>query len=258
MSSLFRNMAAALTGGSGVSLLYLMIVLPAVLALFTVLISHKSFVARSFCYLTATVINFLLAIFLFIGDEATMLFPWADFEINLAFRVYDFSSWILLALASFALLVGIYSVSFLRKKEYYGQFYCFYLLTLAMANGAVLANNLVVLLFFWEGLMVTLLGMIIIGNKQKPATAVKALVLNGIADLLLMLGVVATAYQAGTFMMDGLADLPIEGIGVLGFLCMMAGAIGKAGSMPFHSWIPDAANDAPLPFMAILPAAFEK
>jgi NADH-quinone oxidoreductase subunit L len=38
----------------------------------------------------------------------------------------------------------------------------------------------------------------------------------------------------------------------------MIGAIGKGGSMPFHSWIPDAAVDAPLPFMAILPASLEK
>ncbi len=258
MGALFRNLAGFITGGSGVNLLYLMIILPVALALFTVLISRKSVMARSVCFLAASALNFLFALALFMGEDATMLLPWADFEINLAFRVYNFSAAIVLALACFALLVGIYSVSFLRKKEIYGQFYCFFLLTLAMANGAVLANNLVVLLFFWEGLMVTLLGMIIIGDKQKPATAVKALVLNGVADLLLMLGVAATAMQAGTFMMDGLTKLPIEGLGVLGFVCMMAGAVGKAGSMPFHSWIPDASEVAPLPFMAILPAAFEK
>jgi NADH-quinone oxidoreductase subunit L len=34
--------------------------------------------------------------------------------------------------------------------------------------------------------------------------------------------------------------------------------MGKAGSMPFHTWIPDAAEDAPLPFMAFLPSALEK
>ena len=38
----------------------------------------------------------------------------------------------------------------------------------------------------------------------------------------------------------------------------MIGAISKAGSMPFHSWIPDAAVDSPLPFMALMPAALEK
>ncbi len=39
---------------------------------------------------------------------------------------------------------------------------------------------------------------------------------------------------------------------------MMIGAIGKAGVMPFHTWIPDAAIDAPVAFMAFMPAAFEK
>jgi NADH-quinone oxidoreductase subunit L len=38
----------------------------------------------------------------------------------------------------------------------------------------------------------------------------------------------------------------------------MIGAIAKAGSMPFHSWIPDAAVDAPLPFMALAPASLDK
>ncbi len=39
---------------------------------------------------------------------------------------------------------------------------------------------------------------------------------------------------------------------------LLIGAISKAGAMPFHSWIPDAAIDAPLPFMALLPASLEK
>jgi NADH-quinone oxidoreductase subunit L len=39
---------------------------------------------------------------------------------------------------------------------------------------------------------------------------------------------------------------------------MMIGAIAKAGAMPFHTWIPDAAVDAPVSFMAFLPASIEK
>jgi NADH-quinone oxidoreductase subunit L len=34
--------------------------------------------------------------------------------------------------------------------------------------------------------------------------------------------------------------------------------MAKAGAIPFHTWIPDAAIEAPLPFMAIFPAALEK
>jgi NADH-quinone oxidoreductase subunit L len=41
-------------------------------------------------------------------------------------------------------------------------------------------------------------------------------------------------------------------------ILLVIGAISKAGSMPFHSWIPNAATDAPLPFMAFLPASLEK
>ncbi|MDD5496569.1 MAG: proton-conducting transporter membrane subunit, partial [Candidatus Omnitrophica bacterium] len=46
--------------------------------------------------------------------------------------------------------------------------------------------------------------------------------------------------------------------GGLAFVLLVIGAISKAGSMPFHSWIPDAAIDAPTPFMAIIPASLDK
>jgi formate hydrogenlyase subunit 3/multisubunit Na+/H+ antiporter MnhD subunit len=53
-------------------------------------------------------------------------------------------------------------------------------------------------------------------------------------------------------------NLPVDSLGTLAFILMMIGAISKAGSVPFHTWIPDAAVDAPLPFMAFLPASLEK
>jgi NADH-quinone oxidoreductase subunit L len=39
---------------------------------------------------------------------------------------------------------------------------------------------------------------------------------------------------------------------------MLIGAMGKAGAMPFHTWIPDAAIDAPVTVMAFIPGALEK
>ena len=50
----------------------------------------------------------------------------------------------------------------------------------------------------------------------------------------------------------------MDAMGCLAMVLLMIGAISKAGSMPFHTWIPDAAVDAPLPFMAFLPASLEK
>ena len=127
-----------------------------------------------------------------------------------------------------------------------------------MINGAILSDNLGIMLFFWEGLLCTLFGILLINNQEHPGTAVKALTLSGSADLLLMLGIIVTTFLAGTGNLSEINRLPIQGMGLLGFLCLMFGAIGKAGSMPFHSWIPNASDDAPTVFMVAFPAALEK
>jgi NADH-quinone oxidoreductase subunit L len=131
------------------------------------------------------------------------------------------------------------------------------LLTVAMASGAALANNLVLFLVFAEGLLLTQFAMISAGRNKPYATAIKAFVIVGISDLAMMLGVMLTGRLAGTLNMSAIR-LPLDGLGGAAFLLLMVGAIGKAGAMPFHSWIPDAALDAPLPFMAILPASIDK
>ena len=84
------------------------------------------------------------------------------------------------------------------------------------------------MLFFWEGLLCTLFGLLLIRNEQKPKTAVKALVLSGTADLLLMLGIIITVYQAGTPYISQMQKLPVTGISGIGFVLMMIGAVGKA------------------------------
>jgi NADH-quinone oxidoreductase subunit L len=82
-------------------------------------------------------------------------------------------------------------------------------------------------------------------------------VIVGLSDLAMMLGIGLAAHLAGTLTMSQL-ELPTTGLASLAFILMMIGAISKGGSMPFHSWIPDAAIAAPTPFMAFMPAALEK
>jgi formate hydrogenlyase subunit 3/multisubunit Na+/H+ antiporter MnhD subunit len=116
---------------------------------------------------------------------------------------------------------------------------------------------LILLLFFWEGLLLTLFGFIAIGKKEAINTAIKAFVINGATDLCMMAGVILTGYLAGTFTISEIS-LQTNGLASLAFVLLVIGAISKAGSMPFHTWIPDAAVDAPLPFMAFGPGSFEK
>jgi NADH-quinone oxidoreductase subunit L len=232
------------------------IIIPVIAALLILVISKKDFWAKSSISLIGVAINLGYSIYLF-GKSAIFIIPWCGFGLDFSLRLYHFSGFILLASAVFSFLIVLYSFVFMRGRENIKQFYLFLLITVAMINGAVLANNLLLMLFFWEGLLITTFVLIMSGGKKSFPTAVKALVLVGVSDLCLTIGIIMTGFIAGTFEMDKI-HLPLNYLGSFAFIFLMIGAIGKAGSMPFHSWIPDAAIDAPLPFMAFLPAALEK
>jgi NADH-quinone oxidoreductase subunit L len=213
-------------------------------------------IAREPLAMLGSALNLALAIYLY-GRQGVLTLPWAGFGMDFSLRLYRFNSFILLAAAFFTIAIVLYCASFLKNKDYADKFYFYLFITTAMVNGAVLANNLLLMLFFWEGLLVPLYGMISIGRPEAYKTAMKAFIIVGITDLCLMLGIGLTGHLAGTLVISDI-HLQLSKFANLAFILLMIGAISKAGSMPFHSWIPDAANDAPLPFMAFVPAALEK
>ncbi len=237
-------------------LMLLLILLPIIAGVINLLIPSRVKFVKEAVTLLAAAVNLGIVFMLYKTDIAVAI-PWGGYGIEFALRNYQFSSFILLAIAGFSILLALYSSAFMSGKPSTNQFYSYFLITLGLSNGAVLANNLVFLLFFWESLMLTMFGMIMIGGKDSWKTAIKAFVLVGVADLCLMLGVALTGYLAKTFTISSI-HLQLDTLGAAAYILMMTGAIAKAGSMPFHSWIPDAAKDAPLPFMAFLPAALEK
>lgn len=237
------------------SLLWL-IVLPVLGGLLALIVPNRIKYLKEAITLLVTAVNLGLVIFLFNQTE-TLSLPWGGFGLEFALRLYQFSGFILLAVAGFSFLITLYSVVFMADRPSLNQYYAYFLLTLAATNGAVLANNLILLLFFWESLLLMTFGLIYIGGGAAYKTAIKSFVLVGVTDLSLLLGIGMTGHLAGTFTMSQIS-LPLSGAASLAFILMMLGAIAKAGSIPFHSWIPDAATDAPLPFMAFLPGALEK
>lgn len=206
-------------------------------------------------FLTAAVVM-VLTIF-FWGKPLNLSIPWAGFGINFDLRFYAFSQFIVGAVAGFSVLISLYATKFMFDRAKNNQFFGFFLISEAMAIGAALANNLILMLFFWEGLLITLFAMVNLGNDRAFRTALKAFVIVGLSDLCLMLGIGIVGIEAKTLTMTQI-HLTTSGLGGVAFILMMVGAMAKAGAMPFHTWIPDAAVDAPLPFMAFLPAALEK
>jgi len=238
------------------SFILLPIAIPFIAGIVVLLISQRIQSVKEAIALLATAATLGLTITLF-GENISVSVPWTSFGIDFALRLYHFSAFILVAASAFSFLFVLYSCSFMRDKPRLNQFYSYLLITLAMTNGAVLADNLVLMLFFWEGLLLTLFGMIAIGRPGAYKTAIKAFIIVGISDLCLMMGIGLAGHLAGTMTISKIS-LPVDSLGALAFILMMIGAISKAGSVPFHTWIPDAAVDAPLPFMAFLPASLEK
>jgi len=242
---------------NGANIIWFMIVLPAALGV-AVRLFGKSYVTRLVLTLSSSVLNLLFAVGLYFSKGFYVNLPFASHGLDIAFKVQTYSAMFLTFSAAGFLLVGLYSIVFLKEESYAGLYMLYLNISIAMINGALLSDNLGIMLFFWEGLLCTLFGMLLINNRQDPKAAVKALVLSGTADLLLMLGIIITIYHSGTPYISKMQKLPVSGIAGIGFVCMMLGAVGKAGSLPFHSWIPAAADDATTPFLAAFPGMLEK
>src|SRR5665647_1031485 len=142
--------------------------------------------------------NLIFALSLSRSAEFYAKLPFTAFGIEFSLRSYPFSSFFLAFTAAMFLLIAIYTLSNLHRVPYHGLYLFYLYLSIALINGAILSDNLGIMLFFWEGLLCTLFGILLINNQEHPGTAVKALTISGSADLLLMLGIILTTYLAGT------------------------------------------------------------
>jgi len=238
------------------------ILLPVLYGIGVFLIPRQVRYVRELVTIVGTGISLAMAIWLLLSvKEATLTmnwFNWGQLDVNFDLRLYAFSRFILVAAAGFAFLVSLYSWKPLGNHPRANEFYAYLLVTLGATNGAVLANNFVLLVVFWETLLITTYLFITLGKNGAYKTATKSLVLLGISDFLMILGIGLLWTLNRTMTMTMTMPQTTVGLAGVAFVLMMIGASAKAGAMPFHTWIPDAAIDAPLPFMAFLPAALEK
>lgn len=138
-------------------------------------------------------------------------------------------------------------------------YYSYILLTLLSSLGVVFANNLLVFIVFWGFLGLLLYLLISFGKgKQISYTAKKAFIIIGGTDALMLLGLALIWKLTGTLTMSEMAISFTTKSALIAFLCLLAGAFAKAGAMPFHTWVPDTAEDAPVPVTAFLPASLDK
>lgn len=239
------------------SLLLAPILLPAAAGLLCLACRGRLARAGGLVLVLAMVAHLVAALALTGRPVGVLDLPLGGFDLALRLRLDALGSFILLASAALGFLIAVYTARFMAGRPGAGPFQAFFLFTMALASGATLADHLVTFLFFWEGMLISLYVMISVGRPGAHATAAKAFFINGVTDLCLLAGAGLAWMQAGTPVMSRI-HLPAQGMSGLAFVLLAIGAASKAGAMPFHSWIPDAALDAPAPFMAFLPGVIEK
>ena len=172
-----------------------------------------------------------------------------------------FSGLIALGCAFFGFIVAVFSRKFAADFENLNRYYGYIFISVSFAIFTVYAANLVALVVFWglSGLMLYLLAALTPGASN---AAKKTFIFAGGSDSVMVLGISIFAFLTGGFDIYGSSNrVMLEGnslLATVSFLCLAIAALTKAGSMPFHSWLPDFAQEVPLNVTAFLPAAIDK
>jgi len=178
------------------------------------------------------------------------------------FKLDGLNGFVVLAIGLFSVLTIIYSLRFMKARQRLIQYYTYIILTALASIGAVLANHLILLLIFWGFLGLTLYLLINLGDDKSSLVAKKTFIIVGGSDALMLLGIGIIYHLTGTYQMDSikisLASSPVNPLAGFAYICVAVACFAKAGAMPFHSWIPDCAESAPVPVVAFLPASLDK
>lgn len=241
----------------------LSIIIPIIAGIFIYLLPSKLNKTKIVLFLSALTINFLLAV-LFYG-KIIFACEISVFIVDLFFRNYELSAFMVMLLAAVTLFSAIYAVAFMKQDKKTHIFYASMLIAVACVNGVLFSDNFILFLFFWEALMIPMFLMIVVGENKPVSTAIKAFTISAVADLCLMFGVMLVCVAGDSFSISkGICELKAMVPGEYGtsatiaFIMLFIGAVAKIGAMPFHSWIPEVSTKAPIPFMVFMVTAVEK
>ena len=153
-------------------------------------------------------------------------------------------------------IICIYAIKYMEHDSAQPRFFAVMLLFLGAMNGAVFANNLLWLFFFWE--VTTLCSYLLIGHEKTAEareSAVRALVYTLGGGVALAFGIILVDHYYGTLSLkEVLESTKLGGIALLPFSLMAVAAFTKSAQVPFQSWLLGAMV-APTPVSALLHSA---
>ncbi|MCE2983023.1 MAG: NADH-quinone oxidoreductase subunit L [Parachlamydia sp.] len=189
------------------------------------------------------------------------LYQWlavSDWTVEFTLRIDSLSLLMALIVTGVGFLIHVYSIGYMdHERDYSRYFACLNFFIFAMLL-LVLAGDLVLLFFGWEG--VGLASYLLIGFwYARPAAAQaakKAFVVNRIGDLGFLLGLLLALSLFKTTQISSIeTSLPGASLGLTVMaLLFFWGATGKSAQLPLYNWLPDA-MEGPTPVSALIHAA---
>ncbi len=202
------------------------------------------------------------------------LFHSGKFTVDLGLYLDQLTVLLLLLITGVSFVVHVYSSRYMIGDARYSRFFAVMaLFTFAMVT-LVMSSNLLMIFMCWEvmGICSYLLISHQASRKAAGHAATKVFLVNALADVGLLFGIILTSATFGTLDIREILDMApsmsgetINLLGWLGLECkvqvitmitlfLFVGCMGKSAQVPFHVWLPYA-MEAPTPVSALIHAA---
>ena len=197
-----------------------------------------------------------------------------NLKIDLALHLDQLSVLVLLLVTGVGFVVHVYSARYMTGDARFTRFFAVMaLFTFGMVT-LVMSRNLLMLFMCWEVMGICSYLLISHQSDRQAAcqAATKAFLVNAVADVGLLFGIVLTYTTFGTLdipdILQGAESIRGQTINLLSWfglegkvetatlitLFLFMGCLGKSAQVPFHVWLPNA-MEAPTPVSALIHAA---
>jgi multicomponent Na+:H+ antiporter subunit D len=171
--------------------------------------------------------------------------------------VVDSYSALILLIANFiAMLVTLYSVSYVKIYTDTWKYFILLMLMMAGVNGVAVSGDIFNMFVYLEIASLATYALVAFGNEAEALEAsFKYAVMSSVASTFMLIGIAFLYSYTSTLNMAYIGKF-LEGstpVKVLSFVSVLflAGFGLKAALAPFHAWLPDAYTKSPAPIPAI-------
>lgn len=217
-----------------------------------------------FCCFLISIVQFHTVVL----NDSIIFYPgfiWFDISNSSNLITFNFdkiSSFMLILINCVSFFVHFFSYSYMGNDPHFQRFISYLSLFTFFMIFLVLSNSLISLFIGWEGVGICsyLLINFWFSRIEANKASIKAMVINKIGDLGLLLGTMVIFIELGGINYDlifsffgGFSFLNVD---VYNVVCIffLLGVMGKSAQFGLHTWLPDA-MEGPTPVSALIHAA---